>query len=251
MFTDTDYDKLRQLMAQNPGNRALIQKLLDSHEDTLRTVSHEIRNPLTLVYSTLQLIEAQHPEVTTFRHWDSLRDDIIYMKELLEELSSYNNGSALSVKSMNFRKFMEQIVLSFATSIADSPVEFSSCLDPAFPPFCGDPIKLREVFLNLLRNAAEATESTGDLNPENRKNNIQLHAFSKNGNIIVTITDSGCGIPEEFLSDIFQPFVTHKQGGTGLGLAISKRIVESHSGQISVQSTEGMGTTFTITLPIK
>lgn len=251
MFTDTDYDKLRQLMAQNPENRALIQKLLDSHEETLRTVSHEIRNPLTLVYSTLQLIETQHPEVTTFRHWDSLRGDIIYMKELLEELSSYNNGGSLSVKPMNFRKFMEPIVLSFAASMADSSIEFTSCLAPEFPPFCGDPIKLREVFLNLLRNAAEATASTDNLNPENRKSNIQLHAFSRNDNIIVAITDSGCGIPEEFLSDIFQPFVTHKQGGTGLGLAISKRIIESHSGQINVHSTEGIGTTFTVTLPIK
>lgn len=251
MFTDTDYDKLRQLMAQNPENRALIQKLLDSQEETLRTVSHEIRNPLTLVYSTLQLIETQHPEVSTFRHWDSLREDIIYMKELLEELSSYNNGSSLSVKSMNFRTFMEPLVLSFAASIADSPVEFTSRLDPEFPPFCGDPIKLREVFLNLLRNAAEATVSTANPDQENRKSYIQLLAFSENGNIIVTVTDSGCGIPEEFLSDIFQPFVTHKQGGTGLGLALSKRIVESHSGQISVQSTEGMGTTFTVTLPIK
>lgn len=251
MFTDTDYDKLRQLMAQNPENRALIQKLLDSHEETLRTVSHEIRNPLTLVYSTLQLIETQHPEVTTFRHWDSLRGDIIYMKELLEELSSYNNGGSLSVKPMNFRKFMEPIVLSFAASMADSSIEFTSCLDPEFPPFCGDPIKLREVFLNLLRNAADATASTDNLNPENRKSNIQLHAFSRNDNIIVTVTDSGCGIPEEFLSDIFQPFVTHKQGGTGLGLAISKRIIESHSGQINVHSTEGIGTTFTVALPIK
>lgn len=241
MFTAADYDKLEQLMAESPENEALIKKLLASHKETISTISHEIRNPLTLVYSTLQLIESRHPEVNSFHYWDSLRTDIEYMKQLLEDLSSFNNGASLLVKSFDFHRFMEQLVLSFAISCSDSDVEFTSYLDPELPEIFADPVKLREVFLNLLRNAKEAIHGAGSIRLEARHTDSTIH---------ITIRDSGCGIPEEYLSDIFTPFVTHKTGGTGLGLAIAKRTVESHNGNISVSSQLGTGTTFTIMLPV-
>ena len=65
MLSSTDYDKLQQIMQENPENEALINRLLTSHQMEISTISHEIRNPLTLVYSTLQLIESQHPDVST------------------------------------------------------------------------------------------------------------------------------------------------------------------------------------------
>ena len=241
MFTSADYDKLEQLMAESPENEALLRKLLASHKETISAISHEIRNPLTLVYSTLQLIESRHPEVNSFHYWDSLRTDIEYMKQLLEDLSSFNNGASLSLKSFDFRKFMEQLVLSFAISCADSDVEFTSYVDPSLPVILADQIKLREVFLNLLRNAKEAIPDAGS---------IRLDARFTDNIIRIIIQDSGCGIPEEYLSDIFTPFVTHKTGGTGLGLAIAKRTIESHNGNISVSSQVGAGTAFTITLPV-
>ena len=103
MLTKTDYDKLLHLMEENPENKALLQRLLDSQAETLRIISHEIRNPLTLVYSTIQLIEHQHPEVTGYRHWDSLKKDTEYMQQLLDELSSFHNGSKLTVSSFHRR----------------------------------------------------------------------------------------------------------------------------------------------------
>lgn len=241
MFTDTDYDKLQQLMAESPENEALINKLLASHQETISTISHEIRNPLTLVYSTLQLIESRHPEVNSFRYWDSLRSDIEYMKQLLEELSAFNNGTVLTLKPFDFYKFMKELTLSFAISCTDSDIEFTSYLDPALPVIVADPIKLREVFLNLLRNAREAITEIGQ---------IRLEACYSNNSICITIQDSGCGIPEEYLADIFTPFVTHKSNGTGLGLAIAKRTIEEHKGNIKVSSSIGIGTKFTITLPL-
>lgn len=68
MFTSTDYDKLEQLMSEKPENRTLIQKLLSSQEETISAISHEIRNPLTLVYSTLQFLESRHPEIISDRY---------------------------------------------------------------------------------------------------------------------------------------------------------------------------------------
>ena len=242
MFTDSDYDKLKQLMAEKPENEALIQKLLYSHKETISTISHEIRNPLTLVYSTMQLIESLHPEVASFKYWDSMREDMEYMKQLLEELSAFNNGSVISISQFNFRTFMEQLVLSFAAANTDSGIEFTSCISKDLPDIRADRIKLKEVFLNLLRNASEATPEHGT---------IRLDAACGQGNIIVSIQDSGCGIDKEYLDDLFTPFVTHKQGGTGLGLAIVKRTVEAHHGTVQVQSELHRGSRFTVTLPIQ
>lgn len=242
MFTDTDYDKLRQLMAQDPAVDTLINKLLASHQETISTISHEIRNPLTLVYSTLQLIETQHPEVTSFRHWESLHSDIEYMNHLLTELSSFNNSERISVKPINFYQFMKQLVLSFAASCTNTQIEFTSYLAPDLPTILADSLRLREVFLNLLKNAQEAVGSTGT---------IRLDAIRSDSSVIITIKDNGCGIPEEYLDDIFTPFVTHKPSGTGLGLAIVKRTITAHGGAIQLSSQPDSGTTFTVTLPIQ
>lgn len=97
MFSATDYDKLQQIMEESSDKKELLTRLLESHRMEVSAISHEIRNPLTLVYSTLQLIEAQHPEVLDFCHWDSMHQDIEYMTQLLSELSSYNNGEKLSL----------------------------------------------------------------------------------------------------------------------------------------------------------
>lgn len=241
MFTNTDYDKLQQLMAESTENRVLLEKLLASHEESVASISHEIRNPLTLVYSTVQLLESRHPEIASDRYWISLREDVEYMQQLLADLSSLNHSRTLSLSEFSFRSFMEQIVLSFAASCTDSPVEFTSRLAPDLPVVKGDRIKLREVFLNLLRNARESIKGTGA---------IRLDASCTSTEITVTIEDTGCGIPEEHLPHIFEPFVTYKKGGTGLGLAIADRTVRAHGGEIAVTSAVDTGTRFRILLPV-
>ncbi len=97
MLSSTDHDRLQQIIQENPETEALFNRFLTSHQMDISTISHEIRNPLTLVYSTLQLIESQHPEVLGFSHWSELHQDIEYMKCYLEDLSSYNNGERLDL----------------------------------------------------------------------------------------------------------------------------------------------------------
>ena len=93
--------------------------------------------------------------------------------------------------------------------------------------------------MNLLKNAFEAAK------PDNT---VRLTAFSKNGKVIIKVQDTGCGISEEQLPTIFDPFVTYKKDGTGLGLAICDHIIKAHGGTISVESELGVGTTFCVTL---
>lgn len=152
MFTTTDYDNLRQIMAESPEKKELLTRLLASHKMEISTISHEIRNPLTLVYSMLQMIETAHPEVSTFKHWSDLHQNIEYMNQLLEELSSYNNGERLNVSQIETNSFLKTLVLSFASSLVDTDIVFTSKISPRLPRINGDSIKLRQLLLNLLRN---------------------------------------------------------------------------------------------------
>ncbi len=97
MFSETDFDKLQQIMEESPERKELLQRLLESHQMTISAISHEIRNPLTLIYSTLQLIASQHPETASFKYWNQLMEDVKYTNLLLEELSVYNNSDRLSL----------------------------------------------------------------------------------------------------------------------------------------------------------
>lgn len=240
-FTTSDYEQLQKLMNENPQNRELIQKLLDSHQYTISKISHEIRNPLALVYSTLQLIESQHPEAKSFKYWDQMRGDIEFMISLLEELSAFNNGEHLHKKYFSSHEFLSHICLSFAASVADSDIEFTSHIPDELPVIYGDSLKLREAVLNLLKNAKESISHSG---------RISLDSYLKDNLLYIKISDTGCGIPSEYLETIFDTFVTHKPEGTGLGLAIVKRVMEAHGGTVRVTSQIHEGTSFTVSLPV-
>ena len=250
MFTESDYDKLHQIMAESPEKKELLTRLLESHRMDISTISHEIRNPLTLVYSTLQMIEASNPEVLDIRHWSDLHSDIEYMKLLLEELSAYNNGQRLSPSSTDFDIFLKKIVLSFASSITETDIEFVSRIEPGLPVMPADSIKLQEVLHNLLGNARDAV-----LICQSKTRKIHFHAYRDHSSLVITVSDNGCGIEPEHLHTIFEPFVTYKSSGTGLGLALSKRIAEAHGGSLTVHSTPDapgcqIKTMFTLTIPV-
>lgn len=242
IFSTNEHEQLEQLMAEKPENKALIQKLLDSNQYAVSKISHELRNPLALIYSSLQLIEKQHPEVHEFRHWGEMREDTEFLVELLQELSVYNNGSHLRKTTFSSHDFFSHICLSFAASCVDTGVEFTSRITQDLPEITADKVKLQEVFLNLLQNAKDAVASEGT---------IRLDASFSGNEVKVLISDNGCGIPAEHLEDIFDTFVTYKSGGTGLGLAIAQRTIQAHHGAITVESNPGKGTCFTIILPVK
>lgn len=205
----------------------------------LNKFSHELRNPLTTLYSTVQLIELQHPEVKDFKYWPSITHDIEYMDQLLKELSDYAKSTHLHSETFALRPFLEGISLSFAASIAHSDVEYTSQIDPSITQITGDKTKLQEVFRNLLKNAFEA--ATPD-------KTIRLTAIQENEHIVITIQDTGVGISKEQLPTIFEPFITYKKNGTGLGLSISDQIIKAHGGSICAESEPGVGTTFRIRL---
>ena len=282
MLSSTDHDKLQQIIQEHPETEELFNRIFKSHQMDISTISHEIRNPLTLVYSTLQLIESQHPEVLEFAHWSELHQDIEYMKLLLEDLSSYNNGERLDLAPLSTGSFFRRIALSFASSIIDTDIEFTSYIPEDLPVLSADSVKLRQALLNLLRNAAdhglESNEERVALGKE-EVGNIYLDAYQDGNNVNIEVRDDGGGIniekvknkaissgtitPEqaenmtdkEVIDLLFRPsFSTAEKitdvSGRGVGLDVVKTKIEELGGNIECKSVLGEGSSFIIRLPL-
>lgn len=243
MLSNININQMNQLMEENKDAKQIISRLLENHHTVVSMIAHEIRNPLTLVSSSLQIIEAQHPEVKDFYNWNQTMEDVNFMCTLLNELSTFNNSSTLHHSVFSIEKLLRNVSVSFAISLdsSGSEIEFRSKIENGMGNFTGDKIKIEEVLLNLLKNAREASQNKGS---------IILSGRRENDSIIIQCTDHGCGIPKDLISTVFEPFVTYKENGTGLGLSTSKRIIEAHDGTLSVSSTPETGTVFTITLPV-
>ncbi|MEG2145395.1 MAG: ATP-binding protein [Lachnospiraceae bacterium] len=165
------------------------------------------------------------------------------MTYLLNELSTFNNGERLTKTSFLPEPFFKHLSISFAASLEDSQVTFTSLIQPSLDKITGDKTKLQEVFLNLLRNAYESITSTGNINFSVTK--------ADNNFLAIRITDDGCGMTHKQIDSMYTAFTTYKKNGSGLGLAIVKRVVDAHKGRIEVSSSLGVGSTFTVFLPIK
>ena len=211
-------------------------------EFILRKFIHELRNPLTALYSTVQLMEMRTPDLKEVKYWPNLRYNIENIIRLIDDFSDFTKSDSLCVEEFDAALFFKQLSLSFAAYIADSEVEYSSKINFINFKITGDKTKLQEVFWNLLKNAYEATVPKGKIN---------LTVQDKDEHLLILITDTGGGISDEEMPQIFDPFVTFKKNGTGLGLSICRQIIESHHGIIKVSSKVGIGSTFSVELPTK
>ena len=117
VFTNIDINKMNRLMEENKDAKQIISQLLENHHTTVSMIAHEIRNPLTLVSSSLQIIEKQHPEVKKFNNWEQTMEDIQFMCSLLNDLSSFNNSSTLHHSVFSIEQLIKNVAVSFAISL--------------------------------------------------------------------------------------------------------------------------------------
>lgn len=249
MIIENYQQTINQLSESNPDFKAAFERVIDENRLILSRFTHELRNPLTLVRSTIQLIESQHPEVVDYKYWTELLTDVDDTVNLLNELSLYNHCDQLQLDEINFIQLIQQSVEGMKPLASDKNLSIHFIYDDqalSFNSYSCDRIKLKQVLTNLLKNAIEAADLDSTIIVE-----LSLLTNSKtNGQYIqVAITDSGAPIPPENLAVIFEPFVTFKSNGTGLGLAISKRIAKLHQGDLLVSQTES-AVTFTLQLPM-
>ncbi|MDO4345050.1 MAG: HAMP domain-containing sensor histidine kinase [Eubacteriales bacterium] len=208
----------------------------------ISSISHEIRNPVTLIGSYLQLIASQHPEIRGYPYWDIIEFEMKHLQTLLNDLSAWQNGLKLCLRPIKpaewfaaYREAMLPMVLK------DSLASFTCQTETPLPTIHADADKLRQVMDNLIRNALEASPERGP--------SIHLRVYAEADVLCISLCDDGPGIPPHQMEHIFEPFVSFKKDGTGLGLAICRRIVEAHGGTISCSSPPGGKTEFLIRLP--
>lgn len=217
------------------------EKLENDYHLTLSQISHEIRNPLTYVNSSIQWIQKLHPEVEDFEFWDQMKHDLNYLNVLLDDISTLNNCEQLQISQINPKEFAYDLKDTLLPELLSRHIPLLIKLDDTYPDFYGDPIRLKQAFINVIKNAMESITERG---------RITLKVFTHDKRLMIAVKDNGCGITPEQQKEIFRPFVTFKENGTGLGLSIVRRIVTAHNGTIHVRSTIGKGTEVQVHLPL-
>ncbi len=216
------------------------------------SLAHEVQNPLGGVKGMLQLhereLEAAGLETDGV---EMMLGELGRIERLLRHLLFLSHPMPLSVSSFNVHELLSTII-EFERSI-NAALTFQTRFDPSLPEVTGDRDKLHQVFLNLIRNAAQASPEAGTLTIRTE----YCHPWELAGTNLdptlaylqVLVEDEGPGVPPEHQERLFQPLFTTKPEGNGLGLSISQRILQAHSGLLRYQNRSGGGACFQVFLP--
>lgn len=210
-------------------------------------IAHEIRNALTSVKLNIQkLVQSDRLDETEKEHLSISQEGIGQMEKFVKELLDFTRVSELNLARFSLEQILDESIKTLADTLELKKVVLEKNYKEGLPQVLVDAGKLKQVFLNILRNAFEAVEEKGKINIS-----ISLLKGKERSKIRVFISDNGCGIPEESRETIFEPFYTTKASGIGLGLPIARKIIEQHRGTIRVKEKAAQGTSFEILIPTK
>ena len=206
-------------------------------------VAHEIRNPLSSIRGFAQFFQNRFKGQEKEQEYAAVMvREVDRLNRVITELLDFARPKEPHRESHNLQEILEQTLKVLEPELARRNIGVEKKLDASLPRILADRDQLSQAFLNLMLNALESMEGEGKLR-------ISLESEGASA-LTISIADTGKGIPPEDLERVFEPFFSTKRKGTGLGLAIVHQIVENHKGEIRVESREGEGTTFRITLPI-
>ena len=219
----------------------------------LANVTHELRTPLNAIINYIGFVVDEDTGPLN-------EEQSIYLSQALEnsenllqiinnilDMSKIEAGQMkLNIRPVNLTEVATELIPLINMMLENKSVRLITEIAPELPLLCGDRLRIRQIMLNILSNAAKFTHA----------GLIHLKLYSNNGNIIIQVTDTGVGITQEVLPTIFEQFISADltdQGqyfGPGLSMPITKTLVELHQGKVEVESQETRGTTFTVTLPL-
>ena len=207
-------------------------------------IAHEINNPLggILLYST-NLFKKVPEEGPLKEGLEIIINETMRCKTIIKDLLEFSREKEPEKTSANISHIIEKTLSMLENEFRLRHIRVETNLSGKTPDVLVDANQMHQVFINLLLNAAEATQDNGVIN-------VRSQIEPANRRIRIEIADNGCGIPPEHISKVFEPFFTTKAKGTGLGLAVTYRIVRNHQGEIQVSSQPGKGTLFTIEIPL-
>ena len=213
--------------------------------ETAAMVGHDLRNPLQVIVGSIDLIKKRlnkrgdSSDGREIEKWvDKIDAQTDYMNKIVSDLQDYSRNIKPTREEADVEALMRDVVSS-----VDIPgdVDVSIVLDEGLPDISVDETLMKRLFTNLILNAVQAMPDGGSLS---------IRGSLQGDDVVISVEDTGVGIREENLDEIFKPLFTSKAKGTGFGLPVCKRIVDAHGGTISVESEEGVGSTFTVKLPV-
>ncbi len=247
------HDEIGQLMVsfnqmvqniRQEQDRVLYLEKMSAWREIAQRLAHEIKNPLTPIQLTVQQIkDSYHGNDPKYRKLldechSIIEEEIQSLRNLTKEFSEFARMPSLSFKPVSLNQIVKDVVTFYAN------VSFKLELQQDLPNAELDSEAVKRVIINLVDNALAATASRKDAR-------INIGTSAMDTAIRLVVSDNGHGIPKENLSKIFEPHFSTKSSSMGLGLAIVKSIIEEHKAQITVDSVENLGTTFTVDFRIK
>lgn len=203
-------------------------------------ILHEIKNSVTFIDSSLQLLQKKHPEISSFDFWEDSIHELSHLQHLLADLSLNRSFDALHLEPISLPAALSSAISSFYNAVLDGDLQIHTHCPDDIDTILADPLCLHLALTNLIKNACEAMHGKGI---------ITITASRKDQDLILTIADNGPGIAKENIEKIFDPFFTTKTEGTGLGLQVVRQIIDGHHGTISVSLNDPHGCIFQIILP--
>ncbi|MCA9969821.1 MAG: cache domain-containing protein, partial [Anaerolineales bacterium] len=239
------FNKMAETLQQTQ-QELLHKERLASMGQLAAGVAHEINNPLGTILLLADILHGETAESDPRRaDLQLIVDETVRCKKIVADLLNFARQQEVLAQETDLHALLEQVLATLSHEPLFAGVRVVRRFDPALPPIQADPAQLQQVFMNLLRNGAEAMAGAGTLTLATRPLPPRQ--------VEIQVTDTGCGVSPEAVGKLFTPFFTTKSvgKGIGLGLAIAYGIIKMHRGQIAVQSEVGQGTTFTVTLPVR
>lgn len=209
-------------------------------------IAHEIRNPLVAITTSVSLLRDE-PNLSEEGQQllDVVKEESDHLAAIVEDFLKFARPKKPCLEYEDINQIIRDVIKRYR-DWNENEVKWIEHYDPGVPQVLIDHHQIQQVLTNLIVNSLDSMEGEGQLT-------ISTCEKERTGELwsVVQVEDSGCGIPEDELSKIFQPFFSTKEKGTGMGLAICRRIINEHKGDILVESVPGKGTSFYVYLPIK
>ena len=236
MDSSLQNDERQRLQAQNTELATLAGGL-----------AHEIRNPLSTIGMNLELLGEELEEEDSARarrmltRISKLRDECRNLEDVLNAFLQFAKAGELDLEQASLNDLVTEYISILTPQASEQNVEIRPHLDANLPLISLDTGLIRQVLVNLGRNALQAMPDGGTL---------EFLTMIRDDNVVLEVIDTGVGMDERTCQKMFQAFFSTRSGGSGLGLPTVRRIIEAHHGTISCESAEGRGTRFTIMLPM-
>ncbi|MBT2758388.1 GHKL domain-containing protein [Mesobacillus foraminis] len=202
------------------------------------SIAHEIRNPLSALKGFTQL--QQEKDMSKDNFYPIMLNEIDRINMIVSDLLIIGKPNGSTRNKAEIGNIIHYVVSIIKPQAVRQGVKIHIQKDPDLPPILCDENQLKQVFINLLKNAVEAMPDGG---------NIYIKVQAAKDSLVVSIKDEGVGIPGDKIEKLGEPFYTTKENGTGLGFMVTKKIIEEHGGKIAVQSVKNKGATVDVSLP--